>query len=363
MAGKKTEVSTPLLENILNQGEALRAAGAYQFSTGNKSLSDAARLLESKKRVILTGMGASYFACLSLEYALADLGLHVATCETAELLYFERTIIDDETVVVLVSRSGESVEAIKLLPPLRARGAAIVGVVNVPHSSLDAAADVTIMVGSPADQMVAVQTYTSTVGVFALLAAILAGQESAARNELELAIRIVSRWIPECISESREWGDFLERDWPLYLLGRGRALGSVLEGVLLMHETAKMPAVGMSVAQFRHGPVEVVDERFGAIIFGTQPETEDLDAALARDLRKMRGQVRWIGPAQPGSQLEMLVPWPASVPRRFLQVIEVIPLQVAAYRLAELRDVRPGEFRWAPLVTSTESGFSIPENR
>ena len=143
----------------------------------------------------------------------------------------------------------------------------------------------------------------------------------------------------------------------MYLLGRGPAYGSVEEGVLLMHEVAKSPAVGMSVAQFRHGPVEVVDGEFRAVVFGTQAATAALDAALANDLIGMGGQVRWIGPASPGCDAVPLCSWPASVPQRFTSIVEVVPLQLAAYKKAELGGIRPGDFRWAPAVTTSEQGF------
>ena len=351
-------MSTPLLENILNQGRALSAVRAYQFGDGRDALEKAARLIQMKKRVVLTGMGASMFAAMPSQYAMAESGVHVAVCESAELLHFASTPIDHDTAVVLVSRSGESIEVIKLIPELEARGVVIIGVVNVPQSKLGDAADATLVLGSPADEMVAIQTYTATLVVLRLLRDFIAGVESRAFEDLEKLEAIVSEYAPECMSASEQWREFLPDNGPLYLLGRGTSLASVHEGVLLMHETAKRSAVGMSVAQFRHGPVEVVDETFRAVVFGTQPHTTELDRALVHDLNAMHGQARWIGPAPSGFG-SVLIPWPASAPERFRAVLEIIPLQVLAYRWAEWRGLRPGEFRWAPLVTNAEAGFPI----
>ncbi|MDQ2713032.1 MAG: SIS domain-containing protein, partial [Acidobacteriota bacterium] len=108
-------MSTPLLENILNQANALQAIGDYQFGPGHSSLDEAASILRSKKRIVLSGMGASFFACIPFQYQLAEQGLEVIAIETAELLYFKPTAMDKDTVVVLVSRSGESVEVTKLI--------------------------------------------------------------------------------------------------------------------------------------------------------------------------------------------------------------------------------------------------------
>ena len=357
MVGEEFEVTTPLLENILNQANALQAIGNYQFGPGRKAFEEAASLLSSRKRIVLSGMGASFFACIPFQYQLAEQGLEAIAVETAELLYFKPTAIDKDTVVVLVSRSGESVEVTKLLPVLRESGASILGILNVPESTLCFQADRAIVMHCPPDQLVAIQTYVGTLAVFALLHAALMNKLEQAKLDVERTVRLLKKLLPEWVEASERWREFLNRETPLYLLGRGSTLGAVTEGVLLMHETAKAPSVGMSVAQFRHGPVEVVDADFHAIVIGTQPATTDFDAALAEDIIRMGGHVCWLGPALKNQRFESLCSWPADVPEGFTSIFETIPLQLAAYRKAELNGIRPGEFRWAPTITSSEAGF------
>jgi glucosamine--fructose-6-phosphate aminotransferase (isomerizing) len=356
-------VSTPLLENILHQAEAVRAVAKHQLEAGQENLLRAAELMRSRKRILLSGMGASYFACLPSYYRLLQRGWDITAVETSELLYLLPSSLGVDTVTLLVSRSGESVEVIKLLPLLKQRYSAIVGIVNVPDSTLSSKADRTIVMNSPADQFAAIQTYTATLVVLALLEAAVFDELDTAQAELQTAVELLADFIPKCVKESERWQEFLEDDRPVYLLGRGPALGAVFEGVLLMHEVGKSPAVGMSVAQFRHGPVEVVDSSFRTIVIGTSATTARLDAALAEDLGKMGGQVRWVGPVVKGTRVMSLSSWPNDVPSRFSSMIETLPLQMAAYRKAEIRGFKPGEFRWAPLVTTSEAGFNIPETR
>ncbi len=353
-------MSTPLLDNIFNQSQALRQIGKHQFGDEHDALVRAATLLKSKKRIVLSGMGASYFACIPFQYMLSRRGLRATTVDSAELLYFLPSLIGPDMVVVLVSRSGESVEVTKLIPVLRERGASIIGVVNVAESTLATGSDETIVMNCPADQMVAIQTYTGTLAIFALLEAAMFGELDQAGKEIETTAEVLAAWIPGCVAASEQWRKFLESESSLYLLGRGPALGAVFEGVLLMHETAKASAVGMQAGQFRHGPVEVVDPDFRGIIFGTQMATVQLDVRLAEDLTRMGGQIRWVGPMIGGSQAVSLCMWPEGLPSRFMPIAEIIPLQLSSYRKAELRGVRPGDFRWAPLVTTAESGFSFP---
>jgi glutamine---fructose-6-phosphate transaminase (isomerizing) len=278
-------------------------------------------------------------------------------------LYSYAPTLNENTAVILVSRSGETVEVTKLLRILEGRnaGVGVVGVTNVPGSTLGTASTQSIDVHSPPDQLVAIQSYTATVIVLFLLGAAFCDElNSNLRSELDLTANALSAWIPECFKTSSAWDSFFEARSPLYLLGRGASLASVAAGVLVLHEVAKAPAVGMSAADFRHGPVEVVDDQFHGIIFGSQRGTASLNAALAEDLGGMKGDVRWIGPPVVGRKLALLCPWPANVPDRFASVFEIVPLQIAAYRLAEKRGVVPGEFRHAPVVTVSETGFSGP---
>lgn len=351
-------MTVPLVENILAQPEAIRSVTAHQLADGQRVLLQSAALLRSGKRIILSGMGGSFFACIPMSHYLAERGVIAPVVETSELLHFYTPALDESTAVVLVSRSGETVEITKLLPIIKNK-ATVIGVTNVPESTLGREATQAIFVNSPADQLVAIQTYTGTIVALMLLGAAFFNELNAnLRSELDTLATLLSYWVPECFKATESGAWFFQAASPLYLLGRGASLASVGIGVVLCHEVAKASAVGMSSANFRHGPVEVVDDRFHAVIFGSQKLTAELDAALGQDVNRMGGKVRWIGPAMEGYELESLCPWPANVPDRFAPVLEVIPIQIAAYRMAQSTGITPGQFRHAPVITVSETGFA-----
>jgi glutamine---fructose-6-phosphate transaminase (isomerizing) len=350
-------MSTTLLENILAQPRALQQVADYQFGPGLPVIMRCAELLRQSKSLILTGMGASLFACTPMRYALAARGINASVIETAELLYFLDVMLNSGTAVILVSRSGESIETVRLLERLNQHGCPAVGVVNVPDSTLAAGATEHILLNSPADQLVAIQTYSATVVSLLLLAAAYFGDLGFAKAELAATISNLGPWIDTCVAASKTWQRFVDLTSPLYILSRGSGLGSVEEGVLLMHEVAKTPATGMSVAQFRHGFVEAAGREVRAVVIGTQPTTSTLDRQFALDLIQMGAVVRWIGPLEPRSPLCGLGDWPANMPPRFASIFEAPPLQLLAYRTAESRGVVPGVFRWASTITGSEFGF------
>jgi glucosamine--fructose-6-phosphate aminotransferase (isomerizing) len=205
--------------------------------------------------------------------------------------------------------------------------------------------------------MVAIQSYTGTLLTLYLLGMAAVEELGGAEEEVEAFLPGLSSLIAINLDELRDWDPFLEGGVPVYLLGRGPSYGSAMEGALLFNETAKAPAVGMRAATFRHGPVELVDQGFRGLIFAPRGRTRDLNVALARDLVRFGGRVRVIGPRnEDGVGLE----WcgTASVPEMLAPVFEIVPVQVAALRLAQLRRVAVGSFRYTPQVTRDEATFN-----
>ncbi|MBV8898296.1 MAG: SIS domain-containing protein [Acidobacteriaceae bacterium] len=347
-------MSSVILQNIQAQPDALRAVAEHQFGPGREALTRAAALLKESERIIFTGMGGSFCASLPAQYLFAELGISVCVLDTAELLYFASNLLTPKTAVVLVSRSGESVELTKLLPLLRQNNCRVISIVNVPDSTLANQADETIFINSPADQLIAIQTYTATVAVISLLAAAVAHQLDLAEHDLRLTSTSLERLLPTAFAADAH---FSRR--PVYLLGRGMSLATVNAGALLMHEMARLPAIGMACAQFRHGPVEVVTPDFQAVVVGTQAATADVDRKLAEDLASAGASVAWIGPAN--GRLRTLGTWPASVPPRFTPILEIVPIQILCFRLAEMGNIPVGTFRFAAPVTLSETDFRPQE--
>jgi glucosamine--fructose-6-phosphate aminotransferase (isomerizing) len=348
----------PMMDNILGQPASHR--GVLTLLQGNATLrAGAEQVRKVQGRIIFTGMGGSLFATLPAVSRLALQGFPVQAMESAELLHYGSATLRAGDVGVVVSRSGGSAEPVLLAEKMRQSGMTVVGVTNVPGSDLEQIADITVPIGSLADKLIAVQTYTGTVLALLLLAEeVLAAESEKLGEECAAALPLLSAHIDECLRVSEGWQHWL-MGGPLYLLGRGPALASVYEGALLLHETAKTAAVGMSSGQFRHGPAEILSADFRAVVFGTPPITRALDRSLADDLFSTSAQARWIGPAAEGGSHDhapSLVPWPRIAPV-LAPLFDIVPLQAAAYRLALWRGITPGDFRFVTEVTASESGF------
>jgi glucosamine--fructose-6-phosphate aminotransferase (isomerizing) len=199
-----------------------------------------------------------------------------------------------------------------------------------------------VLVNSFDDELCAIQSYTGTLTALALLAMTVFGGRDKNWNS---AVEALPQAVANVIDSSGNWNSFVEGAGAIHLLGRGMSRASCWEAALLLAEAAKTAAVPMEAGAFRHGPVELVDARFRGIVFTTHEQTRDIDTALARNLEKLGGRVRVIGPELP------------AVPPLLQPVLEIIPVQFAAKRLAEVRGIELNQFRYATQVTRSETGF------
>jgi glucosamine--fructose-6-phosphate aminotransferase (isomerizing) len=344
-----------MLDNISGQPASHRALLALHQGDQHAALRACAeQIRKAQGRVMFTGMGGSLFATLAAVCRMTQGGHPVEAVESAELLHYGTASLRSADVGVVISRSGGSVEPVLLAEKMREAGMTVIAVTNVPGSTLEKIAQITLPIGSQADKLIAVQTYTGTVLTLLLLAQeVLSGESVKLSEDCGAALPALSIYINECLRASDDWQEWL-MGAPLYLLGRGTALGSVYESALLLHETAKAAAVGMSSGQFRHGPAEILSGDLRVVVFGAPQATQALDRSLADDLFSAGAKVRWIGPGS--VRAPSLVPWP-EIPIELAPVFEIVPLQVAAYRLALWRGITPGDFRFVTEVTASESGF------
>ena len=140
---------THFLEDILRQPTEIKRAIDYLLGPGKSALDKARSLTRSTRDVIITGIGASWHAALRAGALLNLEGNHALIQEASELLYF--ATIPRGAVIVAISRTGRSVEIVRLLDKAEASGASVIGITNCADSPLARKAAVAIVVPTPLD--------------------------------------------------------------------------------------------------------------------------------------------------------------------------------------------------------------------
>jgi glutamine---fructose-6-phosphate transaminase (isomerizing) len=345
---------TRFLEDILRQPDELRQVLRYLAGEGRYRLEEAAATVGRAGPLYLTGIGSSWHAALCAGPLFSTSARPVYLEDAAELVHF--AAFPPDSVIVAISRTGKSVEIVHLLAKSRVGGACVIGVTNSEAGQLAREAQIPILVPVTFDHGISVNTYTTLVLATGILAA-------AVRKPLDDAfLAVLSHVIGVAAQSMTVWQERIARSaWLVpranyYFLGRGSSLGSCHEARLLWEEGAKAPATAMGTGAFRHGPQEMVVEglRLGMWIDGRRMREEDL--AVARDLRSLGASVMLIGQNLPADAADLVLDIPEVSPEwQFL--IDAIPAQLAAERLARLSGVDCDSFRLCSYIVEDDGGL------
>lgn len=345
------------MAEIAGQPDALRRAAAG-LSEQRPTLLDAADLAAGRS-LVLTGMGSSYHACYPAVTELARAGVSAVMVDAAELLHFRLGMLGTASLVVAVSQSGESAEVVRLLNELRSKDERplVVGVTNGRTNTLARLADLTLDTNAGAETGPSTMTFAASLTVLAALAALFAGEgpDAAARraaDDAERAARAIERLLADEGLPDR-LADHLGRRTSAVILGRGPARAAAEMGALTLKEAAGMAIESLQAAQFRHGPLELAGPHLAAIVIATEPETLELDLALAEELVAAGSAVLVVTAGDRGVDRAIQVDV-GDVHGPLAPAASIVPAQLLAWRLAPLRGRRPGAYERASKVTTVE---------
>jgi len=350
---------THFLCDILRQPDELQRTLDHLSGAGRSALDAAVAAVRAARHVYLTGIGSSWHAGLNVS-VLFQLGARpVYLVDAAELVQF--AAIPAESVMIVISRSGRSVEIVQLLAKARASGATVIGITNAAEGTLAREAQIAMVVPVELDHAISVNTYTTlTLAAGVLAASVVGSFDGSLVDSLLQSFAAVG-------DELAAWQEQIENSaWlaprsTAYFLARGSSLGSAYEARLMWEEGVKSPATAMGTGSFRHGPQEIVAQsvRFGMWIDGTRMREQDL--AVARDLRKLGARVMLIGQQLPDDAGDLVFQLPA-ITSEWQFLIDIIPAQLVAERLARLSGSDPDTFRLCSFVVEDEAGL-LPKEK
>jgi glucosamine--fructose-6-phosphate aminotransferase (isomerizing) len=302
-------------------------------------------------------MGASYFGSYPAWLQLVQNGLPVWWVDTSELLHHATDLLTGRTLFWVISQSGYSIEVQRILEKAAARRADrriayLAAVTNDPESPLARQADQTLLLNSGEEFTVGTRSYVNTLAVLQLAVTELVGGDfSAVWEELEKTARAMQTYLQDWETHVEEVVTRVGVPERLVVLGRGPSLATAWLGALIQKEAAKFQVEGMSAAQFRHGPLELTDQRLTALVVAGDPDAWELNRSLGLDLRRYGARILWVG-YHPDPELESLLT--PDVPPAGRRIAEVLPFQALTVALARQTGVEPGIFRYIGKVTLKE---------
>ncbi len=340
-------------DDITSQVDNLHQVIEQHAASSERDMEKAAGLLKSASSIIYAGVGSGLNATIPAYVYLMGEGIPSQYIDATELTY-DLFPGSQSSALVLNTRSGETIDLIKLAKMARAAGVPTVAVTNEPGSSVGRLVDICIPTHSRWDELVVLSAYGGMLATELILAGYVAGQPDQMLADLRVAANEMQAVFGQALVNREKARDLFSVGYPIYLLGRGASCASALGGTLALQEMARQTAIPMAGGLFRQGPIEVVDDRFKAFVFEGAGEVSALNISLARDLVAAGGQVYWIGNASVGGALNLNLP---QLPAHILPLLEIIPLHLLAYDLAEKQGFQPGTVRYIQKVITTETGL------
>jgi glutamine---fructose-6-phosphate transaminase (isomerizing) len=337
------------LEDILAQPDALRST--LEATTIPTGLLQIRKGLEEGrfKRIVLTGMGSSFYGLTPLYLALVNHGYEVAQVETSELIHYLPGLLNPQSLVIAVSQSGRSAETLRLLD-LNARRATLLAVTNTSDSPLAAAADSILLTHAGDEFSVSSKTYVCTLAVLEQLAGFLCHEpEDKVQDELLASVTTMADYLKGWQQHLHELAPLLEGIQHLFFVGRGASLAAAQTGALITKESTGAHAEAMSSAAFRHGPMEILAQNTFVAVFEGAPITRALNDNLLRDINTSPARGVLVGPHAELPSLR--IPSPSA---RVAPILEILPIEIMTLAMAYLSSVEAGVFQRGAKVTVTE---------
>ncbi|HQQ88860.1 MAG TPA: SIS domain-containing protein [Oscillospiraceae bacterium] len=307
------------------------------------------------RNIVLAGMGSSYSIVLNPAAELANAGFNASAVIASDLLLYRLPSVGTDTLVIMVSQSGESAEIAELCRRLPAE-TFVLAVTNDPQSTLAKRGNLTLLLHMETEKSASTRSYLAPTLLMHLVTEAMLGRSTEkAYGDLVLALDDLE----ESVGHFGEWKEsvrsFLGLPPYLAVIARGWSYCTADDGSLFIKETAKYPAVCFEAAQFRHGPFELVEEGFAAFVFIPAGPGEAELLRMASDIAKHGGKV--VAVAQEGVAVpehpNILPLYQKYVSQRLAPVGNILPMFVFGIAAAEQKGLEVGVFRSCPKVTTT----------
>jgi len=303
--------------------------------------------LRALRRIVILSAGTSYHAGIVARYAIEEWARVIVEPDIASEWLYRNPVIGPDTLVIGISQSGETRDTISAMQLARARGATTLAVTNMAGSQITREVDSVLHTCAGLEISVAAsKTFTAQVALFYLFALRLAEARATLPPEQIAGLLGEVRALP------RKMAAFLDGDHPIdeiarthvdkpffLYLGRHMGLPVALEGALKLKEISYIPTDAYSAGEMKHGPIALLDDQTPVVVVATDSHVYEKVISNLQETRARGAQV--IAIATDGNEsIQHLADDVVYVPQThpFLQAaLAILPLQLLAYRIAELR--------------------------
>jgi len=346
----KGEYSHYMRKEIAEQPEAIRRTLSGRLesrfqTTHLGGLEMAARELLEVKRVKILGCGSAFIAGSLGAHLIEQLARVPASAEPASEFRYRNPVIEQDTLYVAVSQSGETFDTLAAVQEVKRKGGRVLGIVNVVGSTIarECGRGIYLHAG-PEISVVATKTFTCTVVAFALLAIHLGrlrDLSTAHGARLLAALQALPDQVETILHQEARIGTLAQafaRHDNAYFVGRAAGYPIAMEGALKLKEISYLHAEAYPASELKHGPLALISPETPTLIVMPRDDLFTKNISTIEEIRARRGPTFVV--TQPGDPLPVVVDGVIEVPRSEAALDPLllnIPLQLLAYHVALAR--------------------------
>ena len=340
-----------MIKEIHEQPEAFNKTLANRIQNGKvvmEEFSLTKEAVEKFKMIYIVACGTAYHAGLvGKTYLEHTLGLPVFV-EVASEFRYRNPMIDESTLVIFISQSGETADTMAALREAKKKGAKTLAITNVVGSALSREADeVTYLYAGPEISVASTKAYTTMLISLCLIALYL-GDMTGRFDETEAKAVVASlEALPEMaktllteekITTLAKLGEGLEKVENLFYIGRGLDWAVAQEGALKLKEISYIHAEAYAAGELKHGTLALITKETPVIAIALQKGT--YDKAMSNIEEVVAREASVILFVEEGREVHMKAPtiYIPQADDMVLPILSAIPLQILAYYTAKARN-------------------------
>ena len=297
-------------------------------------------------RIIITACGTSWHSSIIGGMMIEDLARIPVDVEYASEFRYRNPIVTPNTLVIVISQSGETADTLAAMREAKRRGARTLGIVNVVGSTIAREDDGGIYIhAGPEIGVASTKAFTSQVVALALFTLKLARKRNLSvvqGKEIAEAMAKLPAQVRSILDRAEEMEAIAEefkRASNFLFLGRGYSFPTALEGALKLKEISYIHAEGYPAAEMKHGPIALIDEMMPVVFVAPHDSVFDKVVSNMQEVKARKGKVIAITTREE-PELKKLVDYEFRIPETvemLTPVLASIPLQLLSYYIAVKR--------------------------
>ena len=333
-----------MLKEIMEQPRAAKATITPRIQGGEVVLEGLELDLTGIQKILITACGSAYYAGCAGKYTIEKLCHLPVQTELASELRYSDPLVDEHTLLIVLSQSGETADTIAAMKECRSRGARILAIVNVVGSTIAKLADCTLYTwAGPEIAVATTKGYTTQMLVLYLFALYVAKR----RNTLEPGQyrRLIGelKGLPKLMQQALDMNPRIPRlakkyhkAQSMFFIGRNTDYAVALEGALKMKEISYIHAESYAAGELKHGTIALIQEKQPVIALCCNPSVTEKTMSNIVEVKARGAEV--LAVAERGNQkIVSLADDMIYVPKvdtLLAACVEIIPLQLLAYYVA-----------------------------